>query len=84
MITRWHQIGDLFNDAIDVPLSERDRSACRRCRGDAELQSEVESLSRPAKADGYMAGAVRSAVDSMVNEATPADGPPLWVLPYRQ
>src|SRR6516225_4484547 len=41
---RWKLIQDIFQAALDLPLSERDAYLARACSGDEDLRSEVSSL----------------------------------------
>ena len=48
----WDQIQEIFFEAADLPVSERDAFLARVCNGDAGLRSEVESLLRADAAGG--------------------------------
>lgn len=41
---RWQQIEEIFQDALDLPWSEREKFVAEKCGDDAELKSEVEKL----------------------------------------
>jgi hypothetical protein len=41
---RWHQIRDLFTDAIRLPAQDRPKYLARVCGGDSATRAELESL----------------------------------------
>src|SRR5579863_4650842 len=54
---RWSQIKDIFNQVAEQPMEVRALALAEACRGDAELQSELEwLLAQDAEAEGFMEG----------------------------
>lgn len=43
-LERWKTIEDIFQDALDLDASEREKFIDEKCAGDAELRAEVEKL----------------------------------------
>lgn len=41
---RWQQIEEIFQDALDLPVSKRKKFVAEKCGEDSELKSEVEKL----------------------------------------
>ena len=58
MITRWHQIEKVFNDAIDVPASDRD----------AAIRAEITSGIKETGDKGFFALINRPGLGIEVNE----------------
>jgi eukaryotic-like serine/threonine-protein kinase len=64
---RWQQIKDLFQSAMDVAPERRSEYVTDACRGDAELQREVQSLlDAEAGAGRFIEQPVLAFVDSMI------------------
>src|SRR5262249_16888885 len=41
---RWKRVQEVFNGAVELPPTDRERFLQAACRGDAELRKEVDSL----------------------------------------
>lgn len=41
---RWQQIEEIFQDALDLPWSEREKFVAEKCGDDTDLKAEVEKL----------------------------------------
>jgi serine/threonine protein kinase/tetratricopeptide (TPR) repeat protein len=75
---RWKQAEDLFNRALDEPVTTREAWLAKECAGDDEMRREVAGLlASDAQTKSNLAGSVKSAVLSL--EATP---PARFVGPY--
>lgn len=65
----WDRIQEIFFEAADLPISERDAFLARVCNWDAGLRSEVESLLRADAADGSaIAAAIESEVSALLDD----------------
>src|SRR5215471_1505915 len=76
----WHQIGDVFDRAINVDPPDLDEWLARTCGEDLELHQEVAKLlanDRIAR-QGALQARVKSTFVSMF-----ADSPPRTIGPYR-
>jgi serine/threonine protein kinase len=58
---RWQQICDLYSEALDLTPSDRATLLGQRCRGDAELRTEVESLLAMRSKRGVLDSEIRAA-----------------------
>ena len=78
----WDRIQEIFFEAADLPISERDAFLARACNGDAGLRSEVESLLRADAAGGSaIAAAIESEVSALLDDDAPLVGTRMG--PYR-
>ena len=78
----WDQIQEIFLEAAEMAVSERDAFLARVCDGDAGLRSEVESLLRADVAGGSdIAAAIESEVSALLDDETPLAGTRMG--PYR-
>ena len=78
----WDRIQEIFFEAADLPVSERDAFLARVCEGDAGLRSEVESLLRVDAAGGSaIAAAIESEVSALLDDPAPLVGTRMG--PYR-
>jgi len=60
----WERIQQVFSEAADLPMPERDAFLERVCNGDTALHSEVKSLLR---ADAARGSAIAAAIESEVS-----------------
>ena len=51
--TRWQQINEIFQKAVEAPLPERGALLDRECGDNAELRAEVEVLLTHDKSAGW-------------------------------
>src|SRR5213083_2436331 len=67
---RWQQVKQIFQSAIERPLSERDGFISEACADDRELRSEVESLisSHDQAGDSIEAMAAEAATEMLADE----------------
>jgi serine/threonine protein kinase/tetratricopeptide (TPR) repeat protein len=77
---RWQRLQDVFNDALAVPVAERERWLASACGGDANLLKDVQALlaADDEGAHAPLADPVRDALVSLT-----ADHPPLRIGPYQ-
>jgi len=68
----WDRIQEIFFEAADLPVAERDAFLARACDGDAGLRSEVESL---LKADALSGSAIAAAIGSEASALFMDDAP---------
>lgn len=81
---RWHAVGELFENALALPMGERTACVERASNGDEELQREVLSLlaSHKVAAGGFVQEKIRRAVVSF-QETKLESEQPTRVGPYR-
>src|SRR6516164_2672198 len=80
---RWKRIEEIFQGALELPLSERSDYVAQACGADAELRSEIESL---LASDSGSVTALRSVIEADVRElptVSVASQAGLQVGPYR-
>ena len=80
---RWKRIEEIFQGALELPLSERSDYVAQACGADAELRSEIESL---LASDTGSVTALRSVIEVDVRElptVSVASQAGLQVGPYR-
>src|SRR2546430_5380490 len=67
---RWQQVKQIFQSAIERPLSERDGFISEACADDRELRSEVESLisSHDQAGDSIEAMAAEAATEMLASD----------------
>jgi eukaryotic-like serine/threonine-protein kinase len=68
---RWLRIRDLFEQATDLPLTQRDEFLNRSCNDDPQLRDELKALlesdgtrAESARSRGLLTGAIGAAVES--------------------
>ncbi|HET6890449.1 MAG TPA: protein kinase, partial [Pyrinomonadaceae bacterium] len=66
----WHQVKELFEAALEQPVSERSQFLDRACGSDGSLRNEVESLLRSHDEAGSFleTPAVASAAESLIDK----------------
>ncbi len=88
-IVSWKRIREIFNEAVELPLSERERYLASACGEDAALRAEVERLLRGHEEAGDFMGSptidreglARS--DEGEGAAEPVEGPGSRIGPYK-
>jgi serine/threonine protein kinase len=68
-VDRWNRIEEIFQTALERPLSERSEYVARACGGDKELLAEVESL---VASDSDAATTLRLLVENDIQKLTPS------------
>src|SRR5215813_6467777 len=81
---RWHAVGELFENALALPIGERTACVERASNGDEELRREVLSLlaSHKAAGGGFVQEKIRRAVVSFQETKLESDQP-TRAGPYR-
>jgi eukaryotic-like serine/threonine-protein kinase len=67
---RWRQVEEVFQAALDRPVSDRSSYLDDACAGDSGLRTEVESLLQQQDSDNFIAKAVSSAAENLAVSGT--------------
>ncbi len=75
MASEWHsKIDEIFNVALDLPLSEREAYLDKECKGDPELKKEINSLLSFESISGHFLDETPDAVAAeMFTDARPPE-----------
>ncbi len=76
----WSRVKRVFQDAFELPASEREAFLDRACEGDAELRAEVETLLAAGDAGGDVLAAP---TEPLLPGGAPAEGPGITIGRYK-